>query len=168
MNLSSDNDRLQNNVLENLSVAKDWDLLQVFRIAKLIAQNGNRLALELMKNELKYDQSWNCFLGAEEIIETEGLEGLLFVTEVIGKKILSDTEYYEDDSILECSYESIGKDNVLTVLEKASKTNIRIKAYIDSVNQLNIIREENYKNRQEYSYKEIRQIINGNIKRKKD
>lgn len=163
MKLTSDFDNLQHDVLDNLFFAKDWDLLQIYRIAKLSALNGNLVAFEQMKKAFKYDESWNSFLGAEEIIEVDGIQGLFFVTEVIGMKLFSDEEYIETNSILEFTYDILGKDYVLNELEKASKSNIYIKTYINSVNQLLAEREDYYKNRQEYSYKQIKQIINGEI-----
>ncbi|WP_334078249.1 hypothetical protein [Paenibacillus sanfengchensis] len=125
--LSKASDSLQERILRTLESdieEDDWDFLQVYRLAKLFALNGNPTALATMKKAFRYREGWNGFLGGEEIIEAGGEQGFLFVAEQIGKGILS-SDYIADKFLLEFAYEHLGKDNVNGLLVSRKHANIQ-------------------------------------------
>lgn len=158
--LSVDSDFIQDKVLEALRITEEgWDLIQIYELANLFCKNGNIKARQVMREQFKYNEAFNTFLGAEQIIDLDGMEGLIFVMEAIGEKILSSDEYIEDDLLLEFAEAKFGKDDVSDLLERESLANYKIKAYVDSVNRTKDIRKSTL--RRECTYEDIKQIING-------
>ncbi|MFB7816421.1 hypothetical protein ACFC0X_19860 [Paenibacillus chitinolyticus] len=100
---------LQERILDALGgEVNGWDLLQVYRLAKIFASHGNATAVDAMKRGFRYDEEWNCFIGGEEIIEAEGAQGFLFVAQEIGKQIMS-SGYEGDTFIWEFAKEFLGE-----------------------------------------------------------
>jgi hypothetical protein len=125
---------LQEAVLTSLLAStQPYDIEQMLHLSRRFAENGNNSAKEIMYKTFQYNEHWNTFIGADDLILLDGTHGLLFVADAIGKKILSDN-YYEDDWILSIAEEELGKDNVRICLTEGSRTNPNVKAYIDSVN----------------------------------
>lgn len=127
MQLSHASDSLQERILGTLESGieeDDWDFLQVFRLAKLFALNGNTTALATMKKAFRYREDWNGFLGGEEIIEAGGEQGFIFIAEEIGKEVMS-SGYIADKFLLDFAYEHLGKDNVNGLLGSRKDANIQ-------------------------------------------
>ncbi|MGE6230905.1 hypothetical protein [Paenibacillus chitinolyticus] len=119
---------LQERILDALGgKVNGWDLLQVYRLAKIFASNGNAAAVEAMKRGFRYDEEWNCFIGGEEIIEAEGARGFLFVAQEIGKRILS-SGYEGDIFVWESAKEFLGEEKAAALLEESAKDE-RVQAF---------------------------------------
>ncbi|SEG75585.1 hypothetical protein [Paenibacillus sp. UNC499MF] len=123
---------LQERILDALGgKVNGWNLLQVYRLAKIFASHGNAAAVDTMKRGFRYDEEWNCFIGGEEIIEAGGAQGFLFVAKEIGKKILS-SEYEGNTFIWESAKELLGEEKAAALLVESAKDE-RIKAFYQSV-----------------------------------
>lgn len=128
--LSQQSETLQERILETLeNAANGWGLLQVFRLAKIFALNGNSTALAAMKRGFRYNEEWNNFIGGEEIIILEGEQGFLFTASRIGEHILS-SDYEEDRALLNFAKEQLGEEKVAALLKNNCDANIR--AFVQS------------------------------------
>lgn len=163
MQLSHASDSLQERILGTLESdieEDDWDFLQVFRLAKLFALNGNTTALATMKKAFRYREDWNGFLGGEEIIEAGGKQGFIFIAEEIGKEVMS-SGYIADKFLLDFAYEHLGKDNVNGLL--GSRKDANIQAFLRSATRES--KEDlSSKPRYDMSYDEL-QVSLENLKR---
>jgi hypothetical protein len=131
--LSQESESLQKQILRALESSIDgWDLLQVYRLAKIFTLNGNSTALTAMKRGFRYHEEWNSFIGGEEIIAAEGEQGFLFVASRIGEHILS-SDYEESKFLLEFANEHLGEEKVAALLETQCDANIR--AFVQSASQ---------------------------------
>ncbi|WP_243735044.1 hypothetical protein [Paenibacillus turpanensis] len=128
--LSEESEQLQKRILAALESDIDgWDLLQVYRLAKIFALKSHSTAVEAMKKGFRYHEDWNSFIGGEEIIAVEGEQGFLFVASRIGEQILS-SDYEESKFLLEFAYEKIGEEKVTALLESQGDANIQ--AFVQS------------------------------------
>ncbi|WP_438447101.1 hypothetical protein [Gorillibacterium sp. sgz5001074] len=128
--LTNESEQLQERILAALKSDIDgWDLLQVYRLAKISALNGHSTAVETMKKAFRYHEDWNSFIGGEEIIEVEGEQGFLFVASRIGEQILS-SDYEESKLLLEFAYEQIGEEEVTDLIK--SQGDAFIQAFVHS------------------------------------
>lgn len=135
--LSGTSALLQERILLALGTQEGWDLLQVYRLAKIFALNGNPNALTAMKKGFRYHEEWNSFIGDEEIIDAGGEQGFLFVAEQIGRKIRS-SDYEEFGFLLKHAYESLGEDKVIALLEGIRDANIQAFIRSSSVEQSHV------------------------------
>jgi len=72
------------------------------------------------------------FCGKSQLMEIDGINGILKVAEIVGKKILE--ENYSDDSYLIDTFQKKHKDfSIYTSLKKAGKKNKFIDAYYKSI-----------------------------------
>lgn len=126
---------LQERILKAMPKLKGDDLLQVFRLAKYFVQNGNDYAIQVMKANFRYDSIWNLFIGAEELIEVAGWEGLLFVAEAEGKLMLQDTDYLPSEVAYMYAQKRLGVESVSKWFEQEGNHNPLITRYYASVIQ---------------------------------
>jgi len=80
--------------------AGESDTWQRFRIARLLAQEGNQRARQAMRTSFDAcpDAMLNTF--AEEFIELDGIEGLLYVVNRRGAKLRQSAERWEDEYLV--------------------------------------------------------------------
>ncbi|EGL16321.1 MULTISPECIES: hypothetical protein [unclassified Paenibacillus] len=129
--LSKASSILQERILDALGgEVNGWDLLQVYRLAKIFASHGNPTAVDAMKKGFRYDEEWNCFIGGAEIIEAEGARGFLFVAKEVGKRILS-SGYEGGTFVWEFAKEFLGEEKAAALLEESANDE-RIQAFYQS------------------------------------
>jgi hypothetical protein len=135
---SKNRKKIEQTILSKLRIKKsDWyGLDQMCDLAILFHKNGNQHAKEALRSRFEKNSLDDYeFCGQDQLVEIEGLAGLLTVAEVVGKTL------YEDEGDSEDSYrvDSFQKKNksidVYFELEKASRNNKYIKAYLTSITQ---------------------------------
>lgn len=109
------------------NIEEDWDYDQGFDLLYHLAKNGNQKAREKLYQEFDKQQFNESWIGGEQIIELDGIKGFLHVAEMIGKRLNEDSDYWEDDYLLNDVKERFGKDEV----EKALKENRRVSKHLE-------------------------------------
>jgi hypothetical protein len=156
ISLSKQRAKIRKAVLHGLATEQDntWTLTQLFDLAKIFAQSGDTVSRQAI-----YDRFFNHpvdhsdWVGYIEILELDGLEGLVFIADKIGKALEKNPDDWQDDMIIDHFQRENPKVKAFAELEKASKQNRFIKIYLDNIKRT----EENRKNhiREKVEYKNI-------------
>lgn len=114
----------------------DWDDEQRFRVARLLAQNGNLRAREAMHSAFRAKRISSSDI-ATEFIELDGIDGLLFVIGQIGEQLANNPDQWEDDYLLSSAGDICGKgkEDVDAALKNAAETDKNVEAYLTAVEQ---------------------------------
>jgi hypothetical protein len=127
---------LQEQIINTVLNENDpYSVQQIIRLAKRFGISENEKAKEFVRQALQYNENWNTFIGAGEIIELDGMQGFKHVVDVIGEKIISDN-YSEDTQLLDFAKEQLGEEKVNNYLLKESSKNSKVKAYLDSTERM--------------------------------
>lgn len=151
-------------ILDALSEEADgWDALQRFQIASLLAQMGNDQARQRMIEAFER-QSGSSMQDAfaEEFISLDGVPGLLFAVERIGRGLRADSERWVDDYLLSLAQDSFGAEAVSNSITERAKTDANVSAYVEAVNANRLLRAE-YRSPDpsSFTYAQIRSMIEG-------
>ena len=154
--LSKQQDKIRKAVLQGLATEQDdtWTLTQLFDLVKIFAQTGDTEAKQAI-----YDRFFNHpvdhsdWVGYSEILELDGLKGLIFIADKIGKGLEQNPDDWQDDMIIDHFQRENPKIKAFEELENASKENRFIRIYLDTIKRI----EENRKNhiREKVIYKDI-------------
>jgi hypothetical protein len=138
--LSAHRKRLERQVLAELSnfVAPlcRYGLDQLFDLAAYQASNGNALAKEIIYSKLRE-------IGAREVlnerftaaIDADGVDGLIFLAKLFGKKMRQDGSLWDDDYLIWYAEERYAGLNVRKILEDLGRTDQDIASYLEVVRQ---------------------------------
>jgi hypothetical protein len=148
-------------VLEGLKEeAGDRDTCQRFRIARLLAQEGNQRAREVMRDVFSSSPESMLSSLAEEFIELDGIEGLLYVVDRRGQQLRQSAEKWEDDYLVSVAADKCGKEITEVALKVAAETSRNARAYLLAVEGNCAKREERKHPRSgKLTYDEIRSLI---------
>ncbi len=116
-----------------LSCSEHNDLEQLYKLCLLLAQKGEESAIKAIYQKFNLQEFSESYLGGEEIIQLDGLEGLLHVTAVIGKRLTEEDGYWESDTLYGMTCEAYGKTLTDEFLLKHAKENRFVKAYLDEL-----------------------------------
>jgi len=148
-------------VLDALSDEVDeWDALQRFQIASLLAQEGNDHARLAMPNafERRIGSSMqDCFAG--EFIILDGIPGLLFAMGRIGRGLKADPERWVDDYLISMAADTWGQESVWNAIEERAKTDVNVSAYVEAVKANRLRGEYRRIAPSSVSYEQIRLMI---------
>lgn len=134
INLTDEVEYYRQNILQALPDANDdWDIQQLYELAAIWAKKGDREAKQVIYEAFKKQEFNASWLGGTEIIEIDGVTGLLNVAEIFGGKLLKDEELWEDDSLISEASDRFSAEIVWHALEERSKINLNVKAYLDEV-----------------------------------
>jgi len=128
--------KIRNAVLKGISTEQDdtWSLTHLFDLAKLYAEQGDEEAKQtIYERFLKDSIEGSDWVGYQEILELDGLKGLLYIAEKFGKVIEQAPEDWQDDSIIRHFQEDNPKIKVIIELEKVAQTNKYIRIYLDNI-----------------------------------
>lgn len=132
--LTDDIEFYRQNIFQALpNTTNFWDVEQLYDLIAIWANKGCEEARGLIYENFakqEFDESW---LGGTNIIAIDGITGLLYVAEIVGKRLLKDDDLWEDDWLISVASERLGKEIVRETLEKQSLSNPNIKAYLDAV-----------------------------------
>lgn len=153
ISISKQKDKIRKAVLQGLATEKDntWNLTHLFAIAKLYAQqNDTELKQAIYDRFLSNPIEASDWVGAYEILELDGLNGLFYVAEKFGKYIELNPDDWQDDSIISHFQEENKKINAFKELEKKSKTNKLIRIYLNNIKRSKASQEKNKTNPTKY------------------
>jgi hypothetical protein len=125
-------------VLKGLAeeVTNDSNLSQLFELAKVFAQHGDRAAkAAIYKRFYKKGIAGCAHFGSSAILELDGLEEMIFIARTIGAHLERHPKAWEDDAIVtECQGNCPGID-VWRELEIVSKADKFVAAYLKAVQE---------------------------------
>jgi hypothetical protein len=136
ISISSKKDKIRRAVLKRLTTEnKDtWSLTQLFDLAKLYAKLGDQVAkktiLNRFFNNIIEHSDW---VGYQEILELEGLSGLIFIADKIGRFLEQNPGDLQDDNIIRHFQDDNPNIPAMLELVKAAKSNKYIKIYLNNI-----------------------------------
>ncbi len=162
--ISNQKSKIRKAILQSISNEHEntWNLTHLFALTKLFAIQGDNEAKQAIYNRfLNNPIEGSDWVGAYEILELDGLNGLFFVAEKFGKYIEQNPDDWQDDWIIEHFQEENKNINVYEELLKNAKSNKYIHIYLESIKQTNEFRINNKK--AQIKYKDtIDEILNSN------
>ncbi|TKJ35772.1 MAG: hypothetical protein CEE38_14290 [Planctomycetes bacterium B3_Pla] len=121
-------------LLENLSNCESiWDTDQALDLLLEFAKRGSdRARKELYRkfDAQKFNESW---IGSEQIIELDGIDGFLHVAETIGRRLREDEGYWEDDFLLNKVKDRFGDEAIRKTIDIKLQTSKNLRAYIERI-----------------------------------
>ncbi len=150
-NLTTQKEKIRKAVLRGLAAEQNdtWSLTHLFDLTKLYAQQGDTEARQAIYDRfLNHPIDNSDWVGYSEIIELDGLKGLIFIAEKFGKYIDKNPDDWQDDSIIRHFQDDNPKIKVFQELEKSSKTNKFIKLYLDNIKKTEASRKSNVRKKQ--------------------
>ena len=147
ISLTKQQDKIRNAILVGLAKEQNdiWSLTQLFDLAKIFAQNGDAKARMAI-----YDRFFTSpiegadWAGYSEILELDGMEGMKFIAEKMGRGLDSNPDDWQDGSIIKHFQDDNPGINVLKELEELAIENRFIQIYLENVKR-NSVKTKNYK-----------------------
>jgi hypothetical protein len=112
----------------------DWGLYQLCDLVTYLHKDGYsdaRKHLNIRYDKNKLDEYDDC--GYEQLIEIDGINGILKVAEYVGEILLNDKDEYEDSWIIDEFQKKNKEINVYEVLKQNGKENKYIQSYYDTI-----------------------------------
>jgi len=123
----------RDSILNALAIETNtWDLQQLFELTKLIAGRGdNDAQLQLRRHALEIAQkpSDSDWLGAEELIELDGVDGFIELAKIYGQRLLDDPEDFVSDNLI--FRDDDNAETFKEILYQQAKQEPQSKAYWD-------------------------------------
>lgn len=108
-----------------------WDVSQIFDLCSRLAQRGNKKARDALYRKFDLQEFNESYLGGDEIVAVDGLDGLLHVAKVIGKRLLDDEDYWDSGSIYSDACQQYGKSVVEELFLELSQNDASIAAFVN-------------------------------------
>lgn len=141
ISLGKNRNKIRNAILIGLAREQSdtWTLTQLFDLARIFAQNGDAGAREAIYERFFsspiYGADW---VGYSEILELDGMEGMKFIAEKMGKELQINPEEWHDDSIVKHFQDDNPDINVLKELETLAVENRFIQIYLENVKRTSV------------------------------
>ena len=136
ISISKQKDKIRKAILQGLANEKEdtWNLTHLFALVRLYAQQNDTEAKEaiydrFLTNPIEHSD----WIGAYEILELDGLNGLFYVAEKFGKYIEQNPDDWQDEWIIKRFQEENENIKVSEELKKKAKTNKFIRIYLDNI-----------------------------------
>lgn len=145
ISISKHQDKIHKAVLQGLATEKDdtWNLTHLFALAKLYAQhNDTEVKQAIYDRFLNNPVEGSDWVGAYEILELDGLNGLFYVAEKFGEYIEQNPDDWQDDWIIKRFQEENESIKVYEELKKKARTNKFIRIYLDNIKRTKAIQEK--------------------------
>ncbi len=156
-------DKIIKAVLSKLQVEKKdyWSLDQMCDLTVFFSKEGYTEAKTALYNRFEKNAVEGYeFCGKGQLMEIDGINGILKVAEIVGRKILEEND--SEDSYLIDTFQKKHKDlSVYAELAKASKKNKFIKAYHKSILE-NKWTFSNHRKFTKFSYELVKEKIESN------
>jgi len=136
ISISKNKEKIRNAVFEGLATEQDdtWTLTHLFALVKLYAEQGDEKAKQaIYERFLKNPIEGSDWVGYKEILELDGLKGLIYIAEKFGKVIDQNPDDWQDDSIIQHFQDDNPKIKVIDELEKIALTNKYVRIYLDNI-----------------------------------
>ncbi|AFY58354.1 hypothetical protein Riv7116_5993 [Rivularia sp. PCC 7116] len=115
-----------------------WDTYQLFQLCGILAKRNFKTAKTVIYQKFDLQEFNESCLGGYEIINLDGLTGLRYVIQRLGKRLSEEEDYWDDCDVFDYAYEKLGKVEVSDYLQTASTTDRYIKTYLEQVKNHNI------------------------------
>lgn len=160
MRASGDISLFADAVLQSLSNADDdWDTLQRFQLARLLAQNGHPDSRQAMYSAFEARKLRSSDI-ATEFIELDRIQGLLFAVGQIGMQLTGNPEQWADSYLLEEARDICGREAVDAALKDAAEADDNVRAYLEAVKGNSALRADVPRpNPKDLTYNQIRSLI---------
>ena len=156
ISISKQWNKIRQAVLQGLATEQDdtWNLTHLFALAKLYAQQKDTEVRQAIYDRFLTNQiEGSDWVGAYEILEIDGLNGLFYVAEKFGKHIEKNPDDWQDDQIIK-RFQKKNKDiKVFEKLKKKAKTSKFIRIYLENIKSTKS-NQENHKTKPT-KYKDI-------------
>lgn len=134
--LLSNQKKIRSKVLNALvTEQKDtWSLTQLFDLAKLFAMRGDLEAKQAIYNRFYVNPiNGSDWAGYAEIIDLDGLDGLLFIANKIGKSLENFPDDWQDNSIITYFQQKHPDIDALAALKEVAEGNPHILLYLKNI-----------------------------------
>ncbi len=161
--LSDKKDKIRKSILQGLAnEQKDtWSLTHLFAIAKIFAQKGDNEMRQAIYDRFCFNPiEGSDWLGYYEILELDGLEGLIFIAEKFGKYIEINPTNHQDDNIIRHFQEAHPALKVMDTLENLAKVNKHIRIYLENIKQTKSIQKKHQPKNKKYR-DIVDEVLNG-------
>lgn len=129
-------DKIRLEILKRLENKKTdyYGLDQLFDLAVLFNKSGVDKAVKAINNRFDKNRLDDFeFCGQEQLMEVDGIKGVLKVAETVGEILSPDDDDYEDSWRIDEFQRKNKQIDVYSELEKASLDNAFVKTYYDSI-----------------------------------
>lgn len=136
ISISKQKDKIRKAILQGLATEENdtWNLTHLFALVKLYAhQNDTEAKQAIYDRFLNNPIEGSDWVGAYEILELDGLNGLFYIAEKFGKFIEKNPDDWQDDWIIKRFQEENKNINVTVELNKKAKKNKFIRIYLDNI-----------------------------------
>ena len=145
ISVSKQKDKIRKAVIQGLATEQNdtWNLTHLFALAKLYAeQNDTEVKQAIYDRFLNNPIESSDWVGAYEILELDGLNGLLYVAEKFGKYIEQNPDDWQDDWIIKRFQEENEDIKVSKELKKKARTNSFIRIYLNNIERTKASQEK--------------------------
>lgn len=136
ISISKQKDKIRKAILQGLANEEEhtWNLTHLFALAKLFAEQDDIEVKQAMYGRfLNPSIEYSDWVGAYEILELDGLNGLLYVAEKFGKFIEQNPDDVQDDWIIKHFQDENKNIKVLEELQNKAKSNQFIRIYLENI-----------------------------------
>jgi hypothetical protein len=116
-----------------IASSKEWDVSQMSAMLALLAKRGYPGAREILYRKFDLQEFSESTVIGKDLIALDGIQAMLHIADVIGRRIQSDAEYWEYNTLIEQVSESLGKEKTEQALQEAARHSQSIRAYVDRV-----------------------------------
>lgn len=145
ISISKNNSKIRKAILQGLATEQDdtWNLTHLFALSKLIVEQNNREAKQAIYDRFLINPiEGSDWVGACEILELDGLNGLFYVAEKFGKHINQNPDNWQDDLIIKRFQAENKHLKVDEELQKKAQTNKFISLYLDNIKRTEASQEK--------------------------
>ena len=136
--LLSNQRKIRSKILHALATEQKhtWALTQLFDLAKLFALQGDHEAKQAIYGRFFTNPiDGSDWVGYSEIIDLDGLDGLLFIADKFGKGLQANPDDWHDDMAINYFKENNPDVDPIKALAQAAKANLNIQRYLNSIEQ---------------------------------
>ena len=135
IDLCNQKEEIESELIKELNLAIDntWDVDQLFGINAIFAKRGNDKAKKAIYKRYRKNKFESDWLGQEEIVHLDGLDGLKIIVETRGKSLEKNKDDWEDSFFIDWFQEENPKLEVYKELKKTARRNKFIKKYLQTI-----------------------------------
>lgn len=138
IDLAGLNSACKDAILEALQVATDdWDIKAMVELLEYFAAAGSSRARDAIYTAFDDGQTGESdWIGEEQIVRLDGIEGFLHIAEIRGAICAEDPEAYWPDSSLEELIERFGENEVMRTVADRAKESQYLRLYLEQTEPL--------------------------------
>jgi len=113
------------------------DISQLMHLAVHFARRGSAEARQTIyarfDQSARFGQEFESTVGGEQIVELDGVTGIVHVAEITGGWLLEHPEGWEHDYLIREACKRLGAESVMTALETKARESRNVRAYLSTV-----------------------------------